>query len=326
VTQRNAQLVRLLRVLRDLDRLGGADLYELAERYGTTTRTIRRDLAALQEAGLPIMEESVGKRKRWRVAFKDHLQRLSELIDASHYLALRVAMGPLHATSPLFAALEDLSDKLETVIGEKERELLQVIDRCFYSYEKFGYRRAQADVFWPLVTAISDRRLCRVSYRRPEPDAPVRKYRILPLRIFAYQRTVYFHAHVPRHDNIVVLNLQRVKSLEVLKQRGTVPKQYDPAKWEESTFGVFGGGKPQRYRLHFDAAAAPYIRERTWHPTQRLRKRRGGGVELTFTCSESPEVTAWVASWRRSVEVVEPESLRAELAEVGQWLGETYGG
>ena len=44
---RNAQLVRTLSVPRDLDRLGGVDLYELAERYGTTVRTIRRDLEAI---------------------------------------------------------------------------------------------------------------------------------------------------------------------------------------------------------------------------------------------------------------------------------------
>jgi DNA-binding transcriptional ArsR family regulator len=61
------------------DRLGGVDLYELAERYGTTVRTIRRDLEALQEGGLPLLEERDGKRKRGRIAFKDHLQQLSGL-------------------------------------------------------------------------------------------------------------------------------------------------------------------------------------------------------------------------------------------------------
>jgi predicted DNA-binding transcriptional regulator YafY len=42
-------------------------------------RTIRRDLEALQEGGLPLLEERDGKRKRGRIAFKDHLQQLSGL-------------------------------------------------------------------------------------------------------------------------------------------------------------------------------------------------------------------------------------------------------
>ena len=50
---RNDQVVRVLRLLHDLERVGGCDVYELAERYGTTTRTVRRDLDAVAEAGIP---------------------------------------------------------------------------------------------------------------------------------------------------------------------------------------------------------------------------------------------------------------------------------
>jgi len=49
-----------------------------------------------------------------------------------------------------------------------------------------------------------------------------------------------------------------------------------------------------------------------------------GALELTFTCSESYEVAAWVASWRTAVDVVEPESLRDELMQFGKWVREKY--
>ena len=61
---RNAQLGRILDILRALDRRDGVDLYELAEQQGTTVRTIRRDLDALRDAGLPLSEETEGKRKQ----------------------------------------------------------------------------------------------------------------------------------------------------------------------------------------------------------------------------------------------------------------------
>jgi hypothetical protein len=78
--------------------------------------------------------------------------------------------------------------------------------------------------------------------------------------------------------------------------------------------------------LRFRREVAPYIREREWHPSQELRALRGGGVELTFTCGEYFEVTSWVASWRHYVEVLKPDSLVAELAELGRWLVSEYGG
>ena len=50
---RNAQLLRLLSIIMDLDRLGGVDLYELAQCHGATVRTIRRDLEALERRRMP---------------------------------------------------------------------------------------------------------------------------------------------------------------------------------------------------------------------------------------------------------------------------------
>ena len=45
-TERGAQLVRTLLILKDLSRFVAMDIYELAERYGVNTRTIRRDVMA----------------------------------------------------------------------------------------------------------------------------------------------------------------------------------------------------------------------------------------------------------------------------------------
>jgi proteasome accessory factor B len=324
--KRNVQLVRTINIIRELDRVGGIDLYELAERHGTNVRTIRRDLQGLQEVGLPLAEEpGVGKRKRWRLVYKDKLRKLADLVDVSHYLALRVAMdGGVGRKSSLFTSLEDLADKIEAQLGPSERGQLHDILAAFHSYEKFAYHRAAPDVFWPTIAAIAGRRMCSVVYRAPRVDASDKEIRILPLRIFVYQQAVYLHAYVPKHREVITLNLQRLQDLKVLDERGQPPPDYRPEKLETSAFGVFVGKNQVSYRLRFSPEIAPYIRERSWHPTEKLRELPGGGLELSFTCGESYEVTAWVASWRKGVEVLEPQSLRRELAGYGQWLKERY--
>ncbi|MBM4362966.1 MAG: WYL domain-containing protein [Deltaproteobacteria bacterium] len=328
--ERNAQIVRVLRVLRDLDRLGGVDLYELAERYGTTTRTVRRDLEALKEAGVAIREEGTEeRRKRWRVDYRDQLRKVWEVVDASHYLALRLAMDQAGATrraSALFATLEDLADKIEESVGEKGRKLIDAIDRSLYSYDKFAYQSAPPDVFWKLVSAIGEQRLCHVGYRAPRVTPHETNFRALPLKLFAHAGALYLHAFVPRHGNVIAMNLHRLVELEVLDEKGTPPADYDPSKWEASAFGIFLGTNPVQYRLRFDPDAAPYVRERTWHPSQKLKELRDGRLELAFQCTESYEVTSWVVSWQTAVEVLEPESLRRELASFGGWAVDRYGG
>jgi predicted DNA-binding transcriptional regulator YafY len=64
---RNEQVVRILNILKELRREGGADLYELAERFGASVRTIRRDLDALDEAGVALVQRQRpdSQRRRW---------------------------------------------------------------------------------------------------------------------------------------------------------------------------------------------------------------------------------------------------------------------
>ena len=70
--QRNGQLVRELLILRTLEEARiGCTLSDLARQTGVTTRTIRRDLEALEEAGIPLVDElsetEGADRRRFRV-------------------------------------------------------------------------------------------------------------------------------------------------------------------------------------------------------------------------------------------------------------------
>lgn len=325
---RNDQVVRILQLLHDLQRLGGCDVYELSERYGTTTRTVRRDLAAIMEAGIPLKKsQGEGSRVLWAVD-SQAANRMLSLVEVSHFLALRLAMNEglaVKSHSQLFASLEDLSDRIEQALGKQGRAQLQEIDACFFSWDKFAWRRAPADVVWPLVKAIRERRRCEVLYRAPSSGNKVRTYSILPLRLFVHHGALYLHAWQPRHDTIMALNLHRLLKLKVSDEVLAVPPAYDAAKLEATAFGIFIGPEPVTFELAFDAFARPYIEEREWHPSQVLEPQPDGGVRLTFTCAPSYEVTNWVASWREHVEVVQPTSLRRELRTYAEWILQRYG-
>lgn len=326
--ERNDQLIRLIELIAHLDRTGGADVYALADRFGRSPKTIGRDLGALEAAGLPLESEMQGKRKLWRIDARRRIANLSSLLDASHYLALRVAMEPgasLATTSPLFATLEDLGQKIENAIGPHGRAQLAAIEQAFYAYEKRGYRNLAPDVLWPLVGAIAEHRLCRITYRAAREHATDKVYELLPLKLFAYDGALYLMCHDPKKNALIKLNLQRLRKLRVLRRAGRVPRGFDPEALEHAAFGLFTGGAPTTFRLRFAPHIAPFIRERTWHPTQKIEERRGGGLDLRFRCDASYEVDAWVQSWGAGVEVLAPDSLRKHLQRLGAWMTATYG-
>ena len=54
---RNAEVIRQWTILRELESSRRLTIDEMAEKTGVTTRTIRRDLEALQFVGFPIYDE-----------------------------------------------------------------------------------------------------------------------------------------------------------------------------------------------------------------------------------------------------------------------------
>ena len=60
-------------------------------------------------------------------------------------------------------------------------------------------------------------------------------------------------------------------------------------------------------------ALAPYIRERLWHPSQKLRDLPDGRVEMTLHVADTLEVRRWILGYGVQAEVVEPEGLREAL-------------
>lgn len=322
-THRNALIVRLLALVADLSRRDGCDLYDLAARHRVAVRTIRRDLDALAEAGMPLVDETDGRRKRWRIVGADARTQAAGLVDANQVLAIQSALrGVAGASRATQAMLGDLADKLTKALGAADRQRVAALAACFDDREPVTLEAAGADVLLPLVTAILDRRCCSVSYRPPDGD--VKTYTVLPLKLFARDGVAYVLAHHRRRDAIITLALHRLRGLAVTRDRGEPPRGFDAQRYLDSLFGAYGGATEVTYRLHFAAAVAPYIREQRCHREQTLRSRRDGSVVVEFTCRESFQVAAWVASWRQHVTVLSPESLRAELRALGEALAERY--
>ena len=61
---RGAAIVRAIAILRRLERGARVRLAPLAEEFNVTERTIRRDIEALESAGVPITTK--GGENRWR--------------------------------------------------------------------------------------------------------------------------------------------------------------------------------------------------------------------------------------------------------------------
>jgi predicted DNA-binding transcriptional regulator YafY len=106
------------------------------------------------------------------------------------------------------------------------------------------------------------------------------------------------------------LRVDRVKSIRPTTQRFQRPEDFDPEEYVGRGIGIFGEGPQEQVRIEFAAEAARAVKEREWHPTQRIE-----GVS---------EVARWVLYHAPHAKVLEPEALRKTVGEHARRAAEAH--
>ena len=65
----------------------------------------------------------------------------------------------------------------------------------------------------------------------------------------------------------------------------------------------------------FSVAAGQLVRERIWHPSQKIQELAEGGLELTLQLSSLHEIEPWVLSWGEHVCVIGPAELKKRISK-----------
>lgn len=326
--ERNRQLKRILSLLEDLNAKGGYNVSALARKYHISRRTIQRDLALLKETGFNITapkEQKIGKQVYYQVVPNAKTKKFTDNLDHLHYASLAFVLKRFEniKDSVAFEKIEEVADKISDVIGKNDREILRSIDRAFFSYNKFSYLQALPEKFLDLVSAIIEQKLCNIEYQSIG-NSHISSLLVLPLQIFSYNEGFYIFCYIPKHENIITLHLHRIKKVKITSQKEVRPIPFNADQYERSVFGIFDGDETKKFRFRFSHDVADFIKERCWHPTQKIAELKNGEIELSFACAYSVEIEAWVASWMDNIEVLQPKRLRDRLSEITKYYSHVY--
>ena len=135
---RNAEVIRQWSILKAIEqsRTSGVTIDELADQCGVTTRTVRRDLQALEESGFPVYDDRTRDdgRTRWMLngqAFKG----LGAGLTLSELCALYFSRTLLEslAGTPFRDELQHGFDKLSATLTPHMRQFLDQLPRVIAS-------------------------------------------------------------------------------------------------------------------------------------------------------------------------------------------------
>jgi len=312
---RYAPASRLHEVRALLDRAEGTSIYDLAERFEVNPRTALRYIQALQRAGEPLYEEMVGRRKVWRIMPTARRQTISLSTSQMVALFLSRRVFDFLAGTGFQEDLDDVFRKLEATLRSKSKESLAVknLDRKVFDVNEARhlYEGRIEDVN-DIITALLREDRLRVTH---EGVSGGRKTFVLePYTLLVYKKGLYLAGLSHQHRAIRTFALDGFREVEWLKgDRFDYPGDFRPEQLTEGAFGLIRG-EPTRVRIRFDDKVARYVQRRQWHPTQRFQRHAGGGVELTMDVQGTVELVSWVLGFGDKAEVLEPASLRAEVA------------
>jgi predicted DNA-binding transcriptional regulator YafY len=308
---RNAEVIRQWSILRDLESSRRLTIDDLAERTGVTTRTIRRDLEALQSAGFPLFDEQVEGKRYWMLetrAFKRLDDTGFTIAELSALYFSRTLVECLAAT-PFQRDVASAFDKLATALTPGMKQFLDRLPVVFQA--KGAHAEGERDWIARLLDATLHNRRATMTYFSLSSGRE-KQYAIEPYRLVYSQGGMYLIAFVPEYSDLRTFAVERIRSLSVSDERFT------PSALPEHAFAHSIGmseGPPEHIEVAFEPQIAPVVRARRLHPSQRNTETEGGGLLVALDVCNDWDLRRWILSFGPLARVVSPPALAAQIRD-----------
>lgn len=290
----------------------GVGLDELADDLGCVRRTIYRDLDALMYAGFPVTSEKREGKAYYRflegfklgdvpftpdeilaLAFGEDLLRTLE--GTVFHDSIRSALGKIRA-----GLAPELTDFLGELAGA-----FRVLPGPHKRYAD------QRDAISTLNQAVLQRHRVTIAYRTGR-TGETKSRSLAPYHVWYHGGGLYVIGHDDLSNEIRTFAVERILKATPTNDAFEVPDDFDFDSYTAASFGVVAE-PAERVCIRFAASHAHEIREREWHPSQRIEPLDDGGVDLELEVGTGTELRRWILTFGAAAEVLEPPSLRAEI-------------
>jgi predicted DNA-binding transcriptional regulator YafY len=303
------RLVAALLVLQAKGRITAA---ELARELEISERTARRDLDALALAGIPVYSQP-GRGGGWELVGGARTD-LSGL-TADEARALFLIAGPSGATPEVRRALRKLVQALPATFREHAEAAASAV-----VHDPSGWDHAVPagpDHLEALQRAVIEGVRVELDYRGRDGRRSSRT--VHPLGLVVKNNTWYLVAGTAAGQRTFRVN--RVRSLRLTAEPVVRPDDFDLAEaWSSIVTTVDAQRAPVRVRVRTDRATVDVLRYVFGNRVESRVTSPDGKFEVELRAQSEVMVARQLAGFADRLEVVAPESVRRQLADIGRGL------
>jgi len=118
----------------------------------------------------------------------------------------------------------------------------------------------------------------------------------------------------------------RIEEWNVLPEKFQRDIKFSISDWMGNAFQAERSDELTDVSIKFNALTARYIRERNWHPSQKIEENKDGTLILYLQTSGLGELKRWVMQYGSGAEILSPESLLKECIEEIRNMANIYKG
>lgn len=336
---RNEQLIRQHKIIQILERRRyGASLEDLrnsvVEELGLGklhVRSIRRDIEALQAAGMGIVTEETQSGKVWKMSRVE--KGLSKItITSSELIALsmgRDLLLPLVGTQ-FWQGIEAFWNKVREQLPagvwdhyQRYRRTLIVLGVPAKTYEK------QQGILKTINRSIQEHRKLEIEYE--SLGKPLSTRVLEPYGLAIYQSSIYVVAiesgkneDDDPQDRLRHWKLDRFSKATALDAWFKAHEEVDLEHHLGKSVGIFSGEKPVTYTIRLSANASRWIQEEPWHAQQQLEFQNDGSCLLKVSAYHPMEIIPNVLKLGNEAQLLEPAEGRKAIKKVIQQMVKDY--
>jgi predicted DNA-binding transcriptional regulator YafY len=174
-------------------------------------------------------------------------------------------------------------------------------------------------IFADLAKAIQNEEVVEFDYKKLDSKA-FAKRTVEPWHLACVSGQWYLLGHDTGREARRIFVLGRMQKVSTIARIFSHPRPGDAEIRQlfENSFQIWQSENTrlERIVLPFAGRGAQLVRERNWHPSQRLQELANGDLEVTLMLNSLEEIVPWILSWGRQCEVIRPARLRKKVSSL----------
>jgi predicted DNA-binding transcriptional regulator YafY len=291
---------------------------DLASHFEISLRTVYRDIAALGEAGVPIMAEAgVG----YSLVKGYHLPPVMFTAEEASALSVGAKLVENFTDASLRKQMESALLKIRSVLPRDRQDYLDRLERstAIVARGSNANPRLSSEALIPVQRALAERRVLALQYQGGQ-RREVTERKVEPLGLVYYADNWHLIAYCRLRRDVRDFRTDRILRFQLQTELFTGHTDFSLKRYLEAETR---DGKLEMARIRFQPEVMDRVR-RDWSCGLVEQNEEREGVVVTLVASSFEWLASWVLSFGSAAEVLAPERLKELVVAEAEKVAAKY--